>query len=150
MTLLIVEGREYRLGAITGEDPLWSIPLGEKTIALEVLHQPSAQPSTLFVRAGEKVIRVSVLGHEAQRVYFVEVNGRPLTVNLEQDLSYDATSESVIVDGPALVSSPMAGKIASGKASVDSRGEEGQSLILLEAIEMEDEIGSARRGNVKG
>jgi len=149
MTLLIVEGRKYRLGAITGEDPLWSIPVDEKTMALEVLHQPSAQPSTLFVRAGEKVIRVSVRGHEALRVYFVEVNGRPLTVNLEQDLSYDATSESVIVDGPALVSSPMAGKIASVKASVDSRVEEGQSLIVLEAMKMENEIASPRSGTVK-
>jgi len=149
MTLLTVEGKKHRLGVITGEDPLWAIPVDEKTIALEVLRQPSAQPPTLFVRAGGRVISVSVQGHKDQRVYFVEVNGSPLTVNLEEDSPSDRSSESTIVDGPALVNSPMAGKIASVKTSVDSRVEEGQSLMVLEAMKMENEIASPKTGTVK-
>jgi biotin carboxyl carrier protein len=149
MTLITVEGKKYRLGVLTGEDPLWAVPVDEKTIALEVLRQPSAQPSTLFMRAGGRVISVSVRGHEDERVYFVEVNGRPLTVNFEQDPPDDTKVESSTVDGPTLVNSPMAGKIASVKASVDSQIEEGQSLMILEAMKMENDIASPRSGTVK-
>src|SRR6266566_2424259 len=138
MTLLAVEGKKYRVGVITGEDPSWTIPVDEKTIALDILRQPSAQSPTLFVR-----------GHEGQRVNFVEVNGKPLTVNLEEDSGSDATSESTIVDGPALVNSPMAGKIASVKTSVDSEVEEGESLMVLEAMKMQNEIASPKKGTVK-
>jgi len=101
------------------------------------------------VRAGGRVIGVSVQGHEDERVYFVEVNGRPLNVNLEEDSPSDRTSEPAIIDGPALVNSPMAGKIASVKTSVDSRVQEGQSLMVLEAMKMENEIASPKTGTVK-
>jgi biotin carboxyl carrier protein len=149
MTLLTVEGKKHRLGVITGEDPSWIIPVDEKAIALEVLRRPSAQPPTLFFRAGGRVISVSVRASENQRVYFVEVNGRPLTINLEDDSLSDRASESTIVDGPALVNSPMAGKIASVKTSVDSKVEEGESLMVLEAMKMENEIASPKTGTVK-
>jgi biotin carboxyl carrier protein len=149
MTLLTIEGKKYRLGVMAGEDPFWTIPVDEKTIALEILRQPSAQPPTLFVRARGRVISVSVRRHEDQRVYFVEVNGRPLTVNFEEDLRSDLTGESTMVDGPALVNSPMAGKIVSVKTSVDSTVEEGQSLMVLEAMKMENEVASSKSGTVK-
>ena len=149
MTLFTVWGKTYRVGVITGEDPSWTIPVDEKTIALEILRQPSAESPTLFVRVGGRVISVAVRGHEGQRVYFVEVNGNPLNVNLAEDSWSDRTSESTIVDGPALVNSPMAGKIASVKTSVDSKVEEGQSLMVLEAMKMQNEIASPKTGTVK-
>ena len=149
MTLLTVEGKKHRLGLITGENPIWAIPVDEKKIALEVLRQSSARPPSLFVRAGGRVIGVSVQRHEDQRVYFVEVNGRPVTVNLEDDSPSDPTKESTMDDGPGLVNSPMAGKIATVKTSVDSKVEEGQSLMVLEAMKMENEIASPKTGTVK-
>ena len=149
MPLLTVEGRKYRLGVITGEDLAWTIPVDERTIALEVLRQPSDESPTLFMRAGGRVISVSLRGNEGQRVYFVEVNGRPLIVDLEEDSSSDRASESTGIDGPALVNSPMAGKIASMKTSVNSKVEEGESLMVLEAMKMQNEIASPRRGTVK-
>ena len=149
MPLLIVEGRKYRLGDLAGEDPFWSVPVDEKTVALEVLRQPSAQLPTLFVRAGGRVISLSLQGQRDQHVYFVEVNGRPLTITLEEDAPSGQTVESGIRDRPVLVSSPMAGKIASVKTSVDSKVEEGQSLMILEAMKMENEIASPKSGTLK-
>ena len=149
MTLVTVEGKKYRVGVMIGEDPAWMIPVDEETIALEVLRQPSDKSPTLFVRVGGRVISVSVRGHEDQRVNFVEVNGKPLTVNLEEDSGSDATSESTIGDGPSLVNSPMAGKIASVKTSVGSKVEEGESLMVLEAMKMQNEIASPKKGTVK-
>ena len=149
MTLLTVEEKKYRLGVMTGEDPAWTIPVDERTIALEVLRQPSVESPTLFVRVGGRVISVSLRGNEGQRVYFVEVNGSPLIVNLEEESGSDLPSESTTVVGPALVNSPMAGKIASVKTSVDSKVEEGESLMVLEAMKMQNEIASPKKGTVK-
>jgi biotin carboxyl carrier protein len=149
MPVLIAEGKKYRLGAVAGEDPLWNVPVDEKRVALEVLRQPSAQVPTLFVRAGGRVISVTLQEHRDQRVYFMEVNGRPLTITLEEDAPSAPTVESRISDGPVVVNSPMAGKIASVKTTVDSKVEEGQSLIILEAMKMENEIASPKSGTLK-
>ena len=149
MPLLIVEGRKYRLGDLTGQDPFWNVSVDEKTVALEVLRQPSAQLPTFFVRAGGRVISLSLQGQRDQSVYFVEVNGRPLTITLEESTPSGQTVEPRISNGPVLVNSPMAGKIASVKASVDSKVEEGQSLMILEAMKMENEIASPKSGTLK-
>ena len=95
------------------------------------------------------MISVTLQGHRDQRVYFMEVNGRPLTITLEEDAPSGSTVESRISDGPVLVNSPMAGKIASVKTSVDSKVEEGQSLMILEAMKMENEIASPKSGTLK-
>jgi len=148
MPVLIAEGKKYRLGAVAGEDPLWNVSVDENRVALEVLRQPSAQVPTLFVRAGGRVISVT-LQHRDQRVYFMEVNRRPLTITFEEDAPAGPTVESRISDGPVVVNSPMAGKIASVKTSVDSKVEEGQSLMILEAMKMENEIASPKSGTLK-
>jgi biotin carboxyl carrier protein len=149
MPLLIAEGKKYRVGDLAGEDPLWNVSIDEKTIVLEILRNPSAQQPTLFVRARGRVVGVSVQEHEAQRVYFVEVNGRPLTITLEEDTPLGPRVESRINDGPVLVNSPMAGKIASVKTTIDSKVKEGQSLMILEAMKMENEIASPKSGTLK-
>src|SRR5260370_3206776 len=131
MPVMIAEGKKYRLVAVAGEDPVWNVSVDEKRIALEVLRMPSAQVPTLFVRAAGRVISVALQGTRDQRVYFMEVNGRPLTITLEDDTPNGPTVESKMSDGPVLVNSPIAGKIASGKTSVDSNFEEGQSLLIF-------------------
>ena len=146
---MIVEGKKYRLGDVTREDRFWTIPVDGKSVALEDLGQPLAKPRAFFVRAGGRVISLSIERNEGQGVYFVEVNGRPMTVTLEEDALAVPTNESTTTDGPALVNSPMAGKIASVKARVDSKVEEGQSLMVLEAMKMQNEIASPKTGIVR-
>jgi len=149
MPLLIVEGKRYRVGDLMGEDPLWIIPVDEKKVSLEVLRQSSAQPATLFVRIGGRVISVSIQRDENQHIYSLEVSRKPMTVTVEEDSLAVPTNESTTTDGPALVNSPMAGKIASVKASVNSKVEEGQSIMVLEAMKMQNEIASPRTGIVR-
>ena len=148
MPYLIVNGRKYRIGDLAGEESLWTIPVDEKDVALEVLGQPSAQP-TLFVRSRGRVISVSIQKDEDQRVYSVEVSGKPLTVTLEEDASSGQIGETTGIDGPALVKSPMSGKIALVRTPLDSKVEEGQSLIVLEAMKMQNEVASPKTGIVK-
>jgi len=148
MPSLTVEGKRHRVGELSGEEPFWTIPVDEKNVALEVLGQPSGQ-ATLFMQAGGRVISVSIPRQEDQRIYFVEVNGKELTVTLEEDAPSREAREPTMIDGPALVDSPMAGKIVSVRVSVDSRVEDGQSLMALEAMKMQNEIASPKAGIVK-
>jgi biotin carboxyl carrier protein len=148
MTSLIVEGKRYRLGELAGEDPLWKVLVDGKSVVLEMLGQPSGG-QTLFIRAGGRVMAVSVRRHEYRPVYSVEVNGQPLTVAFGEDMPSAETSESPVADGPALVNSPMAGKIASVKTMVDLKVQEGQSLMVLEAMKMQNDIASPKTGVVK-
>lgn len=149
MPVLIIDGRKYRVGDVAGEDPFWNVPVDEKMVTIEVIRQPSAQLPTLFVRAGGRVISVSLQECKDQRIYSVEVNGRPLTITLEEDLPPGPAIESRIIDEPALVNSPMAGKIASVMITIDSKVDEGQSLMILEAMKMENEIASPKNGILK-
>ena len=103
MPLLIVEGKRYRVGDLMGEDPLWIIPVDEKKVSLEVLRQSSAQPATLFVRIGGRVISVSIQRDENQHIYSLEVSRKPMTVTVEEDSLAVPTNESTTADGPALV-----------------------------------------------
>jgi biotin carboxyl carrier protein len=149
MPFLTIEGKKYRVGDLECEDPFWTISVEGKSIALEELRRPLAQTQTIFVRAGGRVISVSIRRNEGQHVYSVEVNGRPLTLTLEEDASSLRNDESSVIDGPAPVNSPMAGKIATVKVRVDSKVEEGQSLMVLEAMKMQNEIASPKTGIVK-
>ena len=148
MPSLTVEGRRYRLGELAGEDPLWKVLVDGKSVTLEMLGQPSSG-QTLFIRAGGRVMAVSVRRHEHRPDHSVEVNGQPLIVAFEEDRPSAETSESPVADGPALVNSPMPGKIASVKAVVDSKVQEGQSLMVLEAMKMQNDIASPKTGVVK-
>jgi biotin carboxyl carrier protein len=149
MVILIAQDRKYRIGDLAGVDPFWTISIDKKTIGLEVLRRSSAQPATTFIRAGGRVMSISIQRDENQHIYSVEVSGRPLTVTLEEDASSGPTGGPMIIDGPAVVDSPMAGKIASVKTFVNSKVEEGQPLMVLEAMKMQNEIASPKTGTVK-
>ena len=77
------------------------------------------------------------------------MNGRPILARIEEETPFTGMGESDKVEGPILINSPMAGKIASVKISVGATVEEGQALVVLEAMKMENEISAPKRGTVK-
>ena len=118
-------------------------------IAVEILSEVSAEPHILFVRTAGRVVRVSVEKREDHDSYDIELNGRPLVARFEEETSLVHAVESRKIEGPVLISSPMAGKIASVKALVGAMVEEGQALVVLEAMKMENEIAAPRKGTVR-
>ncbi len=102
-----------------------------------------------MVRTEGKVVRVSVEKRQDRDDYIVELNGRPIVAKIEKETTLVDRAESDKVEGPILINSPMAGKIASVKTSVGAMVEEGQALVVLEAMKMENEIAAPKRGTVK-
>lgn len=149
MSILNVEGKKYRLGDVVGEGSSWTVQVDEKKIPVEILREIRSHPPVLLVRAEEKVIRISAHRRDDQDAYLVEVNGQPLVVRLEEEAGSGPLGEATTVEGPVLVSSPMAGKILAVKIAAGASVQEGQSLVVLEAMKMENEIAAPKKGTVK-
>lgn len=72
-----------------------------------------------------------------------------MVVRLEDDRPGGIGEPAETVEGPIIVTSPMPGKIAAVKATAGAIVEEGQALIVLEAMKMENEIAAPKKGKVK-
>jgi len=149
MAGLTVNGKKFRLGDLTGEGPSWRVSVDEKEIPVEVLEQTRTEPSKVMARTGGRVFRIAVERLADRDAYSVELNGRRLTVRVDEEVPLLETGASETVKGPVLVTSPMAGKITSVKTSAGASVEEGQALIVLEAMKMENEIAAPKKGMVK-
>ena len=126
-----------------------TVPVDGKMIAVEILSEVSAEPRVLFVRTARKVFRVGAEKRGDRDSYNIELNGRPLVASLEEETSLVHAAESEKIASPVLINSPMAGKIASVRVLVGATVEEGQALVVLEAMKMENEIAATRKGTVK-
>ncbi len=149
MPVLSVDGKKFRLGDIAGEGASWTVFVDEKKIAVEILEHTTTEPSTVLARIGGKVFRITVDRQGGRDIYSVELNGRPLVVRVEEEVPLLHAEGTGAVEGPVLVTSPMAGKIASVRTSAGASVEEGQALVVLEAMKMENEIAAPKKGTVK-
>ena len=136
------------MGEISGQESHWTVQIDGHSIELEVLRETSSIPPSLLFRAGSRVIRVSTRKTEHENTFFVELDGKPFLAELEDEPGAALTRDSA-VQGPVVVSSPMAGKIAAVKTSLGAIVDEGQALVVLEAMKMENEIAAPRKGTVK-
>ena len=148
MPTLSVDGKKFRLGELTADGILWTVPVDEKKVTLEILEKSTTASPAILVRSGGKVFRVAIEKVGEGQIYSVELNGKPMLARLE-DETLQMHSSGPEVEGPAIVTSPMAGKIASVKTVVGATVEEGQALIVLEAMKMENEIAAPKKGIVK-
>ena len=117
---------------------------------VEVLRELGKSPMDLLVRAGARVLRITVENRELEDWYSVRLNGKLFRTRLElfenvrpADLLFPSLT------GPIVVSAPMAGRIASLRSSVGTAVEEGQALVILEAMKMENEVASPKKGLVR-
>ena len=146
MPTLIVDGQRFRVSDLAGDGSTWRVQVDGKETEIEALQQDH---ETMVVRVGGRVMRIAV-NHELQRdEYLVELNGRPMVARIEDEAAISGVGTTASETGPVLVSSPMAGKIASVKVEIGAAVEEGQALVFLEAMKMENEIASPKNGKVK-
>jgi biotin carboxyl carrier protein len=148
LPILSIERSKYRLGEIIGQERHWAVAVDDRNVRLEILRETSSMPPSLLLRAGSKVMRVSLRKTERENTFLVELDGRPFLTRLEEEVVATRTGDSAIA-GPVMVSSPMAGKIAAVRTSKGATVDEGQALIVLEAMKMENEIAAPKKGTVK-
>ena len=150
MPFIVVDGRRFRVESISRDMDGEKLRVEEEEIKVEILRESSTDSQTLLIRIGERLLRIAAEPGDGADSYKVELNGRPLEVRLEHQ--YPPTHQlntSKMEEGPLTISAPMSGRIVSVKASPGQAAEEGQPLVVLEAMKMENEIASPRKGIVK-
>lgn len=149
MPVLFVDGVRISVEEARTEGSVYDLVVDGHQVRVELVEEMSRDPTTILLRIGERMIQITVLDSlEAQTV--VRVNGRPFEVRLEQGSnSRTLGRDRHGLAGPVLVMAPMAGRIVALKTGVGSEAGEGDALVVLEAMKMENEVASPRRGMVK-
>ncbi len=149
MPVLVVDGVRISVDEARVEDSVHDLLVDGQRVRVELVEELSRDPTTLLLRIGERMIQITVLDSLEGRT-MVRVNGRPFEVRIEQGIdSRPFGRQGPGALGPVLVMAPMAGRIVALKAVVGSEADEGDALVVLEAMKMENEVASPRRGIVK-
>ncbi len=124
------------------------VSVNGKQVRVEIV-KDSPEEQALLVSIAGKVFNIKI-GESPDGIQFpVELNGRTLNVSLEREETVVSRREALAeTAGPTEVSAPMAGKIVSMKASVGARVSKGETLAVLEAMKMENEIAAPKKGTV--
>ena len=91
------------------------------------------------------------------KLYRVKVNGKVFEVELESvsevngSVKAPVTSEKVVSSstGGATIVAPIAGKVLGIKVNVGDRVSKGQTVAIIEAMKLENEVPSTVEGTVK-
>ena len=118
-------------------------------IELETLPHRT-DPSRMLVRVGSRWLMSKRAIEPHGKNVIVWVNERPLRVELsERGPTVHVGVKLVQSHGPITVEAPMSGRIVEVRALPGADAKEGQSLIVLEAMKMENEIAAPRDGRVR-
>ncbi len=129
------------------EDSVHDLMVDGQRVRVELVEELSREPASLLLRIGERMIQITVLDSLGGGT-IVRLNGRPFEVRIEQGVdSRTYGRERQGLAGPVLVMAPMAGRIVALKTIVGSETGEGDALVVLEGMKIENEVASPRRGS---
>ncbi len=149
MPVLVVEGVRISVDESRVEGSVQDLVVDGQRVRVELVEELSRDPTTLLLRIGGRLIQISVLDSLEGRT-IVRVNRKPFEVRIEQgDDSRPFGRERQGLGGPVFVMAPMAGRIVALKAVVGAEAGEGDALVVLEAMKMENEIAAPKTGLVK-
>lgn len=150
MARLGLAGQEFLVQESRGEGGGRSILVDGKSVKVEVVRELGRNPLDLLVRAGLRTLRVSVESTATPDAFLVRLNGRLMPTRLAVIEEPSATLERKDAqEGPVVLTAPMAGRIVALKTVVGTVAEEGQALVVLEAMKMENEVASPKYGTVR-
>lgn len=86
---------------------------------------------------------------EEKKGLLVEIGPHAIPVRLEDPSSRSIAEAGSQVEGEAVVASPMPGRVVGIKVEVGQAVKEGEGVILVEAMKMENELHSPKEGKVK-
>ncbi len=148
MPILVISGTEFTVDKVVDTPTLKSVFVDKRNLEVTILKRPDVDATRFLVRSRNSIFSVTVKRDNIADAFSVRLNGRLLSVKIDE-ASGQSVRDPSGEEGPILVTSPMAGKILSVKASVGRKVESGQTLIILEAMKMENEIGAPKKGTVK-
>ncbi len=149
MVIMAVNGRKIRIEDSDDQGAVRTVVVDGRSVQVELVQELSQDPMNLLLRVGDRALRVDMPTLE-QDSSIVRLNGRPLEVALEpSEAKVSDRERSIAREGPMIVNAPMSGRITVLKAALGATVDDGEALVVLEAMKMENEIGSPKKGVVR-
>lgn len=140
---VLFEGKEFQVDIETLEQG-YELKLDGESHRFEPLLAKGSLYS--FLIDGKEVLEADVSFRQDK----AELNLRNVPYHLEVfDPRRRAVSQSEAAGGHGLISAPMPGKIVEVKVKVGEAVQKGQSLVVIEAMKMQNELAAAIDGVVK-
>lgn len=150
MTSLVVNSQKFTVEESSVETSKRTVLVDGKQVQVELLKELGRNPLEVLVRVEGRVLHLTVDHKDEEQFFPVKLNGKPLKAALgPSDVFQVARDTTLAQDGPVIVTAPMAGRIVSLKVNPGTPAEEGQPLVVLEAMKMENEVASPKKGLVK-
>jgi biotin carboxyl carrier protein len=138
----------FRIEDIQQQATVQKISVNGDEVKVEIVKEIGRDPFELLVRVENKIFRI-VLERGDENGIPIRLNGKQLNAAFGVGEGKGRAKQVQQAEGPIIITAPMSGRIASLKVEVGARAEEGQSLVILEAMKMENEIASPKRGIVR-
>lgn len=113
---------------------------------------PSSGTPARTLRIGERVIRVMLHSREGRGRYVLEIEGHRYTVEALDERTrviQEMTARNAPPSGPPPIVAPMPGLVVRVNVQVGDQVSAGESVIVMEAMKMENELRAVAAGTVK-
>ena len=146
---LSVSGQTWMLTEFDKDDSGYKVRVDGVKVPVRIIEEPGLDRPELVAEVNGRVFVAKVLEKDGDE-YVVRLNGRIFSVGLDpvQAAAQGANAEEAS-QGPVLVSAPMSGRVVSLNISAQSQVTSGQSLVVLEAMKMQNDISAPKSGVVK-
>ncbi len=146
MRYTAIIGGEERLIEVTPRDNGYRVVIGGRELDLDAVH---LQGFAVSLIAGTRSYRCDIdPGKNGQIGVLVGETVYPLEILDERKLRMRRASGKFTLEGPQRIDAPMPGKVTRVMVKVGDQVEEGQGLVVVEAMKMENELKSPKAGKV--
>ena len=146
MRYMAIIGGEERLIEVTPRENGYRVVIGERELNLDAVH---LQGFALSLIAGTRSYRCDIdPGKNGQIRVLVGETVYPLEILDERRLRMRRAGGKFTLEGPQRIDAPMPGKVTRVLVKAGDQVEEGQGLVVVEAMKMENELKSPKAGKV--
>ena len=139
----LVDGGSHRRIEIEKiEDGKFRIDGKECEVSVEVI-EDGVYSLIVDGRSYEAAVR------DEKKGFVVDIGAHSIPVKLEDPFRPKSASSKGGVEGEAVIASPMPGRVVGIKVEVGQVVKEGEGVILVEAMKMENELHSPKDGKIK-
>jgi biotin carboxyl carrier protein len=141
----ILEGEE-KIVEITPRENGYRVTIGDRQLEVDAIH---LQGFALSLIVGTRSYRCDIEpGKDGRLTVLVNESVHSLEILDERKLRLRRASGKFSLEGPQRVDAPMPGKVTRVLVKAGDEVQEGQGLVVVEAMKMENELKSPKAGKV--
>jgi biotin carboxyl carrier protein len=139
---LVDGGSNRRIEIEKIEDGKFRIDGKEREVSVEVL-EDGVYSLIVDGQSYEAAVR------QEKKGFVVDIGAHTIPVKLEDPFKAKTAGAKGGVEGEAVIASPMPGRVVGLKMTVGQAVKEGEGVVLVEAMKMENELHSPKDGKIK-